>query len=106
VFRSLRRRPCEGGSKAALQGSRPFEQAGLRQSERLSLDWPTIYASVSTVWKRDWDELVSNRGSGALPAAWYLGRNFAGMSLLELGAAAGGVAYPAVSTAISGSRSV
>jgi chromosomal replication initiation ATPase DnaA len=36
-----------------------------------------------------------------LPAAWYLARNFAGVRLAELGAAAGDVAYSAVSVAIS-----
>jgi chromosomal replication initiation ATPase DnaA len=41
------------------------------------------------------------RGNAALPVAWYLARNFAGMRLAELGKAGGGVAYPAVSTAIS-----
>jgi hypothetical protein len=30
------------------------EQAGLQQSERLSLDWQTICAAVSRVWKGDW----------------------------------------------------
>jgi len=41
------------------------------------------------------------RGNGALPAAWYLARNFAGMRLAELGSAAGDAAYSAVSMAIS-----
>jgi hypothetical protein len=56
--------------------------------------------AVSTVWKGDWKELTRSRGSGALPAAWYLARNYAGMRLAELGEIAGGVTYPAVSTAI------
>jgi len=82
-----------------FKGNR-HEQVGLRQSERLGPDWQTICAAVSGVWKRDWEELVTSRGDGALPAAWYLARNFAGMRLAELGHAAGGVAYPAVSTSI------
>ena len=82
-----------------LKGNRA-EQVGLRQSERLSLDWQTICSAVSTVWKGNWDELAMRRGNGALPAAWYLARHFAGMRLTELGKAAGGAAYPAVSTAI------
>jgi len=82
-----------------FKGNR-HEQAGLRQSERLSLDWQTICAAVSTVWKGNWDQLAKSRGNGALPAAWYLARNFAGMRLAELGDIAGGVAYPAVSMAI------
>jgi hypothetical protein len=46
------------------------------------------------------EELAAKRGNGVLPIAWYLGRNFAGMRLRELGDAAGGIAYPAVSSAI------
>jgi hypothetical protein len=45
--------------------------------------------------------LAARRGSGALPAAWYLARNFAGMRLSELGSAAGNAAYSAVSMSIS-----
>ena len=78
----------------------PHEQVGLRQSGRLLLDWRTICAAVGTVWNGQWEELAVKRGNGALPIAWYLARNFAGMRLRELGDAAGGVAYPAVSTAI------
>jgi hypothetical protein len=37
----------------------------------------------------------------ALPAAWYLARNFAAMRLGELGRAARDATYPAVSAAIS-----
>jgi hypothetical protein len=77
------------------------EQLGLRQSERLGSDWETICTAVGTVWKKDWETLAAGRGNGALPAAWYLARNFAGMRLAELGSAAGATAYSAVSMAIS-----
>ena len=60
----------------------------------------TICTAVSAVWKGDWNELAGRRGNGALPAAWYLARNYAGRRLAELGDIAGGVTYPAVSTAI------
>jgi putative transposase len=83
-----------------LKGKRS-EQSGLRQLERRSLDWRAICGAVGAVWKGNWDELSTVRGNGALPAAWYLARNFAGVRLTELGEAAGGVAYPAVSAAIS-----
>ena len=83
-----------------LRGNR-HEQLGLRKSERLGPDWKTICAAVSTVWKEDWETLAAQRGNGALPAAWYLARNFAGMRLSELGSAAGNAAYSAVSMAIS-----
>ena len=100
-------------SASVLLGSEPFvrkmikllkgnrhEQSGLRQSERLRLDWPSICGAVGKVWRGNWVELSAKRGNGALPAAWYLARNFAGMRLAELGDFAGGVAYPAVSAAI------
>jgi hypothetical protein len=83
-----------------LSGNR-HEQLGLRQSERLGPDWKTICGAVSEVWKEDWETLTSKRANGALPAAWYLARNFAGMRLAELGSAGGDVAYSAVSMAIS-----
>jgi putative transposase len=82
-----------------LKGDRR-EQPGLRQSERLSNDWPKICDAVGKVWKGDWLELSARRGNGALPAAWYIARNYGGMRLAELGQAAGEVAYPAVSAAI------
>jgi REP-associated tyrosine transposase len=83
-----------------LSGNR-HEQLGLRQSERLGPDWKTICRAVSEVWREDWETLTGKRGNGALPAAWYLARNFAGMRLAELGSAAGDAAYSAVSMAIS-----
>ena len=82
-----------------FKGNR-VEQLGLRQSDRLSLDWPSIYAAVSAVWSAEWDALGARRGNNALPGAWYIARNFAGMRLAELGEAGGGIAYPAVSVAI------
>lgn len=83
-----------------LKGDRR-EQLGLRQSERVGPDWKAICSAVSTVWKQDWETLAAARGNGALPAAWYLARNFAAMRLAELGSAAGNAAYSAVSMAIS-----
>jgi putative transposase len=77
------------------------EQIGLRETDRHSIDWPAICAAVSEVWKGDWTELSTARGNGALPAAWYLARNFSAMRLGELGRAAGDASYPAVSAAIS-----
>jgi putative transposase len=83
-----------------LKGQRN-EQTGLREAERHRIDWSTICAAVSEVWKGDWNELSTARGNGALPAAWYLARNFSAMRLSELGRAGGDVTYPAVSAAIS-----
>jgi putative transposase len=83
-----------------LKGNRR-EQRGLRESERIGPDWKSICTAVSQVWKEDWETLVAKRGHGALHAAWYLARNFAGMRLAELGSTSGDTAYSAVSMAIS-----
>ena len=77
------------------------EQTGQREAERHRIDWSAICTAVSEVWQGDWNELSTARGNGALPAAWYLARNFSAMRLGELGHAAGNVAYPAVSAAIT-----
>ena len=45
-------------------------------------------------------EDFKSRGTGALSAAWFLGRNFGGTRLAELGQAAGDATYPAVRAAI------
>jgi len=82
-----------------LQGNRN-EQIGVRKSSREALNWKEICRVISEVWQGDWEKLAATRGNGALPAAWYIGQNFGGMRLNELGEAAGGVAYPAVSAAI------
>jgi putative transposase len=83
-----------------LKGRRD-EQTGPREAQWHRIDWPMICAAVSEVWKGDWNELSTARGNGALPAAWYLARNFSAMRLGELGRAAGEVTYPAVSAAIN-----
>lgn len=76
-------------------------QTGVRQGESHRIDWPTICSAVSEVWKGDWNELSAARGNGALPAAWYLARNFSPMHLSELSRLAGIVTSRAVSAAIS-----
>jgi hypothetical protein len=81
-----------------FKGNR-HQQLGLRQSERLGPAWKTICTAVSNVWKQDWETLAAGRGNAALPAAWYLARDFGGLRLAELGSAAGDVAYSAVSMA-------
>jgi hypothetical protein len=69
---------------------------------RFSLGVPGVTSKPSTLLLRsvpcsercvegDWNELARRRGNGALPAAWYLARTYAGMRLAELGEIAGGV---------------
>jgi hypothetical protein len=84
---------------AKLKGDRR-EQRGVRDKERLSLDWPQIGEAISKVWDGDWQTLKQEKGSGALAVAFLLGQRYAGLRLVELGELAGEVEYPAVSAAI------
>jgi hypothetical protein len=76
------------------------EQTGLQEKERLSLTWSGITAAIETVRAQRWDALALARGSGALPAAFFIGQRYAGLRLQELGERVGGLAYPAVHAAI------
>lgn len=85
--------------KGLLRGDRR-EQTGLRKASRDALSWGEITAAVSKLWGEDWETLRSGYGSGALPAALYLGRNYSDKTLRELGELAGGMQYPAVTMAV------
>jgi len=88
------------GMLKELKGDRR-EQTGMRDKERLGLEWSRIVAAIEQVWKAPWDEVSRQRGNGAVGLAYYLGQRHAGMTLRELGKYMGGVEYPAVSVAIA-----
>jgi putative transposase len=88
------------GMLAKLQGDRR-EQRGVREKERLALDWLQIAEAISKVWDRDWETLKQERGNGALAVAFLLGQRYGGLRLVELGGLGGELEYPAVSAAIS-----
>ena len=83
-----------------LNGNRR-EQTGLREKERLSLNWSRITEAIEKVWDQGWDALATARGNGALPAAFFFGQRYAGLRLIEMGELAGGFQYPAVNAAIA-----
>ena len=83
-----------------LNGDRR-EQRGIREKERLGLEWPKIIGAIATVWKEPWEVICVQRGNGALGLAYYLGQRHAGITLRELGRHVGEVEYPAVSLAIA-----
>jgi hypothetical protein len=83
-----------------LNGDRR-EQRGIREKERLGLEWPKLIGAVATVWKEPWKVISAKRGNGALGMAYYLGQRQAGITLRELGRHVGEVEYPAVSIAIA-----
>src|SRR5262249_28999054 len=46
-----------------LKGDRR-EQTGMREKERLSLEWSRIVAAIAKVWKAPWEEVSRQRGNG------------------------------------------
>ena len=91
------------GMLKELKGDRR-EQTGMREKERLSLEWSRIVAAIAKVWKTPWEVVSRQRGNGAVGLAYYLGQRHAGMTLRELGKYMGEVEYPAVSVAIARSQ--
>jgi hypothetical protein len=88
------------GMLKELKGDRR-EQTGMRDKERLSLEWSRIVAAIEKVWEAPWEVISRQRGNGAVGLAYYLGQRYAGMTLRELGKHMGEVEYPAVSVAIA-----
>ena len=76
-----------------LKGDRR-EQTGMREKERLSLEWSRIVVAIAKVWKAPWEEVSRQRGSGAVGLAYYLEQRHAGMTQRELGKYMGEVEYP------------
>ena len=82
-----------------LKGDRR-EQTGMREKERLGLEWSKIVAAIAKVWKAPWEKVSRQRGNGAVGLAYYLGPRYAGMTLRDLGKQMGEVRFQAVSVAI------
>ena len=59
--------------------------------------WEDIVDAVERVKGAKWIEFAHVRGDWGRAASYYLARKHAGMTLAEIGAAAGGVDYAAVS---------
>ena len=86
------------GMLKELKGDRR-EQTGMREKERLSLEWSRIVAAIAKVWKAPWRcpaKEAWSSGSGVLPRTAACGNDSA-----ELGKYMGEVEYPAVSVAIA-----
>ena len=93
------------GSTAFLEGLRRqvkgdgTEQPDLRRWRRL-MPFDRVVAAVGKVKGEGWLEFCDRRGDWGRDLALWLGREHCGLTLGELGAAAQGMAYPAVSKAI------
>ena len=84
--------------KSALRGNRR-EQPGARAMEsRVSV--AGVIAAVEKVKEEPWKEFRDRYGDWGRDMVLYLGRRRCGLSLKELGAAAGGMDYMSVSIAI------
>ena len=59
--------------------------------------WNTIVGAVETFKESPWSEFAFVRGDWGRAATYYLARQYGGLTLAEIGEAAGGVNYPAVS---------
>jgi predicted RNA binding protein YcfA (HicA-like mRNA interferase family) len=64
------------GMLKELKGDRR-EQTGMREKERLSLEWSRIVAAIAKVWKAPWEVVSRQRGKGAVGLAYYLGQRHA-----------------------------
>jgi REP element-mobilizing transposase RayT len=72
------------------------ESAG-KMALRCRCGWGDIVAAIEQVKGVPWDGFAGVRGDWGRAASYYLARKYAGMTLAEIGNAAGGVDYAAVS---------
>jgi REP element-mobilizing transposase RayT len=63
-------------------------------------DWDAIVAAVEKVKGCTWTDFSPVRGDWGRAAVYYLARQYGGLTLTEIGAAAGGIKYPAISKMI------
>jgi REP element-mobilizing transposase RayT len=80
--------------RARYEGGSDYE--GLRALRHVR-SWEDVVRAVETVRKEAWGEFASQRGNWGRAMVYCLARKYAGMSLREVGDAAGGIKYPAVS---------
>lgn len=90
VFLDKLRREISGDSN---------EQKDVRAWRRL-LPFSKVVEAVSAEKGEQWDEYCSRHGDSGRDIALWLGRKHCGLTLAELGRAAGGMAYPAVGFAV------
>jgi len=85
--------------RKTLTGNRN-EQKPLRKMEKPPVDWERIISVIEKLWKKPWKEVRERHGDPGRELAMLIARRHGGMSLREIGEAAGGLTYPAVSDAI------
>ncbi len=76
--------------------SQEDDNEGIRAVRRRK-SWHDVVVAVEKQRGVSWDEFSVVRGDWGKAAVFYFARKYAGMTLKEVGDAAGGVKYPAVS---------
>ena len=96
----LRDRIALGGA-TFVERMRRMCDVGLEHESKHALrqrySWDAIVAAVEQIKGRPWSEFAFERGDWGRAAIYYLARQYGGLTLAEIGEAAGGVKYPAVS---------
>ncbi len=97
---SLRDRVALGGEEFVERMRRmcspDSEHEALREL-RHRYSWDEVVGAVERVKGCAWQEFAFVRGDWGRAAVYYLARRYSGLTLAEIGEAAGGVNYPAVS---------
>ena len=75
------------------------ETAGKRELRR-RVTIEGVFRAVAKVKGEEWSEVLGKRGDWGRPLALWLGRRYCGLTLREIGEAAGGMDYAAVSIAL------
>jgi hypothetical protein len=68
--------------------------------EKPPVDWESITAAIEKLWREPWKEVSQRHGDPGRELAMLIAQRYGGMSLREIGAAVGGLQYPAVSDAV------
>jgi hypothetical protein len=78
----------------------PHREQPQRRALKNRPDWKAVVKAIEEFRGEKWEAFRDRHGDWGREAAWYLGRRTCGLRLAELGAAAGGADYAAVSEAI------
>jgi hypothetical protein len=70
------------------------EQKPVRELEVLPVSWQNVTEAVAKVWGDPWETASRRHGDPARGIAMLVGRQFAGMSLRQIGEAIGSLSYP------------
>ena len=90
IFREQLKTIAKGGGR---------ETAGKRELRR-RITIEGVFRAVAKVKGGEWSEVLGKRGDWGIPLARWLARRYCGLTLREIGEAAGGMDYAAASIAL------